>query len=203
LITAPNYYNLAGECLAAPDPVGHRVLRFGYINYYGNDSLQIHAYSPGVDSTWSRIIPAGVSPKAFAGSTAVYDSDHNRVLYYGGYPVSSGYDLNGLVYALSLGALPLAVPSYGGSGANAVMLATYPNPGRGRLRLKLATQATGPARVDVVDVAGRTIFARDLGTLAEGEHDLDLGPVILAPGLYFVTYVGNGRRVSVRTVVMQ
>ena len=154
-------------------------------------------------------IRSGAAPLALrqpiaAPLAAVADPpDHNRVLFYGGYPIS-GYDLNGLVWALSLGSLPLDVPAVGRTGNPGVMLATCPNPGRGRLRLKLATRATGPARVDVVDIAGRTIYARDLGTLAAGEHDLDLGSgVTFSPGLYFVTYVGDGTRVSARTVVVQ
>jgi hypothetical protein len=195
---------MAGECLAVPDPAGHRVLRLGYSGNYGNDSLYVDAFTPTGDSVWSTVPTAGDRPKAYAGASAVYDSDHNRVIYYGGYPTYSGYELNPVTYALSLGAPPLGVPGHDGRGDPGVALAAYPNPGRGRLRLRLVTPAAGPARLDVVDVAGRALWTRDFGTLPEGEHDLDLGAgPRLAPGLYFVTYVGSGTRVSVRTVVVR
>jgi len=72
-----------------------------------------------------------------------------------------------------------------------------PSPGRTTLAFTLGTAA--PARLEVVDVAGRRVFARDLATSA-GAHVLPID-VRLAPGVYVARLTQSGASVSTRWIV--
>jgi hypothetical protein len=63
-----------------------------------------------------------------------------------------------------------------------------PNPSRGTaLMVRFTLPSAAPAAIDLLDVAGRRITAREVGSLGAGRHALDLGAGRdLAPGLYLV-----------------
>lgn len=63
-----------------------------------------------------------------------------------------------------------------------------PNPSHGeRLSVAFALPTAAPARLELVDVSGRRVVEREVGTLGAGRHTLDLGQgTSLAPGLYLV-----------------
>ncbi len=62
-----------------------------------------------------------------------------------------------------------------------------PNPARDRLRIACTLSGTEPARLDVVDVAGRRLLTHALDAPAAGRQVVDLGDAShLAPGFYFV-----------------
>jgi len=63
-----------------------------------------------------------------------------------------------------------------------------PNPSRGGvLTVHFALASPATASLEVFDVAGRRIAAREVGSLGIGRHALDLGEgTRLAPGLYLV-----------------
>jgi hypothetical protein len=70
------------------------------------------------------------------------------------------------------------------------------------VELTLGTGA--PARVDVLDVAGRRIESRDLAGLGAGPHTLRLGASeALAPGLYWLRLTQDGREARARMLVLR
>jgi hypothetical protein len=63
-----------------------------------------------------------------------------------------------------------------------------PNPSRGgALTVRFTLPGAAAARVELLDVSGRRVAAREVGSLGAGRHALDLGEgQRLAPGLYLV-----------------
>ncbi len=63
-----------------------------------------------------------------------------------------------------------------------------PNPARGRsLDVAFTLADAGAARLELLDVAGRVLAARDVGALGSGAHRVSLSPAApVRPGLYFV-----------------
>ena len=74
-----------------------------------------------------------------------------------------------------------------------------PNPTQGgALTVHFTLPSAAPARVELVDVSGRRIVEREVGSLGAGPHALDLGEGRrLAPGLYLVRLTqGTNTRVT-------
>jgi hypothetical protein len=98
-------------------------------------------------------------------------------------------------------------PPWDGAGAPIALAPPAPNPARGPVQLTLALAGPGPARVEVLDLAGRRVR-----TLAAGPFPAGATPVPwdlaggdgrrVAPGLYFVRAVAAGATVSRRLVVL-
>lgn len=80
-----------------------------------------------------------------------------------------------------------------------------PNPSRGApltVQFTLASAAT--ASLELLDVTGRRIAAREVGSLGPGTHALDLSQgVALRPGVYFLRLTQGGSEVRARAVVIE
>ena len=62
----------------------------------------------------------------------------------------------------------------------------------------------GAARLELTDLAGRRILARDVGTLGAGEHVVDLAEGRrLAPGIYLLRLTRGSESVTARAVVIR
>lgn len=81
----------------------------------------------------------------------------------------------------------------------------HPNPSRGgalSIRFSLAHKAS--VTVELMDLAGRRLAARALGTLGPGRHTSDLAPADRVPaGLYFVRLQAGGQSRSVRAAILE
>jgi hypothetical protein len=81
---------------------------------------------------------------------------------------------------------------------------TRPNPAVGRnLRVRFVLRDASAARLDLIDIAGRTVTSRRVGVLGAGPHELDLAdrhPV--RAGIYFVRLIQGGREVRARVVLL-
>jgi len=91
--------------------------------------------------------------------------------------------------------------------APAVALAmhrAFPNPSRGDVTLGFTLDAEGPATLELVDIAGRSVLRRDPGGLGAGRHELRLGTdsARLSPGMYFARLTQRERSVTSRVVVL-
>ena len=88
-------------------------------------------------------------------------------------------------------------------GPHALALAgAQPNPSRdGRLRVRLALPSGAEARLDLFDVTGRRLTARDVGALGAGQHVVDLGEGRFPPGLYLLRLTQDGITRTARAVV--
>ena len=79
-----------------------------------------------------------------------------------------------------------------------------PTPSRdGRLGVRFTLPREGSASVELLDLAGRVVAARDLGTLPAGQHSFDwsLG-VRLAPGVHWVRLRFGAESRTVRAVTL-
>ncbi|MBQ9473874.1 MAG: T9SS type A sorting domain-containing protein [Bacteroidales bacterium] len=86
------------------------------------------------------------------------------------------------------------------SGNNTVSV--YPNPASDRTLLQLTVTDAGRAVVNVYDVNGRRVYSRDMGVVAEGNHDIELNCSSLPRGLYLVN-VNFGRNTATTKLVVR
>jgi hypothetical protein len=81
---------------------------------------------------------------------------------------------------------------------------TRPNPAiGGRLMVHFALATGEAATLELLDVAGRRVTGRTVGTLGAGRHSIDLGEGRrLKPGLYFVRLTQGANQRIVRTTLL-
>ena len=81
---------------------------------------------------------------------------------------------------------------------------TTPNPASGgRVRIQLELPDAGPARLELLDLAGRLVSSRDVGRFGPGAHDIELAENgRLRPGIYFVRLMQGGATARSRIVVL-
>lgn len=79
-----------------------------------------------------------------------------------------------------------------------------PNPANRRMSTEFELPASGPAVLEVLDVSGRRLVARDVGALGAGAHVLDLTPDRpLSPGLYWLRLTHAGRTLTAKAIVLK
>ena len=78
----------------------------------------------------------------------------------------------------------------------------WPNPGRNGICVEFGVEKLGRVALDVVDVAGRIVDVRDLGSLQPGMHRVTLRPDIRV-GVYMVRVTQAGHAHVLRMVVLE
>ena len=78
----------------------------------------------------------------------------------------------------------------------------YPTPSRGAIHVELSLGDEHPARLELIDVAGRRVAWRDLGALGAGRHRLDLAAGLRA-GVYLVHLTQGGASRTAKAVVVE
>lgn len=80
-----------------------------------------------------------------------------------------------------------------------------PNPvADGPLRVEFTLRDGSPARLELLDVAGRMLASRQVGTLGAGRHAVDFSDArALPPGVYFVRVTQNGHEARTRAAVVR
>jgi hypothetical protein len=74
----------------------------------------------------------------------------------------------------------------------------------GRLRAEFALLDGSPARLELIDVAGRVVSAQQVGALGPGTHVLDLPQSApLRSGVYFLRLAQGGHEVKARAAVLR
>ena len=86
-----------------------------------------------------------------------------------------------------------------------VLEGARPNPARAdRLVVAFVLPVGAPARLELFDMSGRRVAARDVGALGPGRHSVDLaGGARVAPGLYFVRLTQGVNVRSARVAVLE
>jgi len=80
----------------------------------------------------------------------------------------------------------------------------HPNPARGGvLRVAFALPSRQRATLELLDIAGRRVSSREVGSLGPGPHELTLEKSGLKAGLYFLRLTQGGEVVNARVVVMR
>lgn len=79
-----------------------------------------------------------------------------------------------------------------------------PNPAVNELSVSFVLPARGPARLELLDVSGRRLIARELHDLPPGRHRLRLaGAGEVEPGVYWIRLVQGGEQRLARGVVVR
>ena len=78
-----------------------------------------------------------------------------------------------------------------------------PNPATTDITVAFSLPDASPARLELLDVAGRTLAAREVGPLGRGGHVMHLAQGhSLAPGVYLLRLTQRGRSLTARAVVI-
>ncbi len=77
------------------------------------------------------------------------------------------------------------------------------NPARGSLQMSVSLGSASPASLELVDVTGRRVAGKELGTLAAGTHRITLDASGVASGVYFARLAQAGKVASVRVTIVR
>ena len=95
-------------------------------------------------------------------------------------------------------------PSVGTPAREIEFLRAWPNPSRGRFQLAFQVAKAGRASIDLFDIGGRRRVHRELGLMAPGRHQIELGTDrTLPPGIYLARLDQGGRRVVKRVMIVR
>lgn len=126
-------------------------------------------------------------------------------LYVGG----SFWEMSGLPrpFLVGIEAVPqpiVAVPPGADPGAARLALALHPNPAQRSLRVAFTLPDAAAARLELFEVSGRRVVARDVGEFGPGAHVLPLGNgMTLAPGVYLLRLTQGARAITARAIVLK
>jgi hypothetical protein len=73
----------------------------------------------------------------------------------------------------------------------------------GRARVWFTLPNRGPAVLEVIDVAGRRVWRRDVGEMGAGRHSMDVTAAAKRPGLYFLRLVQGPEVLRARMAVIR
>jgi len=180
--------------VAVVDPVERRMILTA-----GGPGGGTFALSLDETPTWSESWYEGGD--VFDHSPGVYFPVSDRILYFG-YGFSSGEDFHTSVTGLSW-ARAVDVPRPMTIAPALGIEPVSPNPVRvgSGVRAAFTLPAEGAALLEVIDVAGRRRFTREVGALGAGRHQVDLGGLRLDPGLYWLRLSRAGASVATKVVL--
>jgi hypothetical protein len=79
-----------------------------------------------------------------------------------------------------------------------------PNPAEGEASVVFTLDGSAPARLELLDVAGRRVLSREVGMLGAGRHVLRLEPAQdLAAGIYMMRLTQSGRVAIARAAIVR
>jgi hypothetical protein len=79
-----------------------------------------------------------------------------------------------------------------------------PNPAAGEASVVFALESAAPARLELLDVAGRRVLAEEVGSLGPGQHVLRLEKAASLPaGVYLLRLTQSGRVVTTRSAIVR
>ena len=158
------------------------------------DSYRVYrGYSAGFTPGVGNLIASPTSPS------------HDDVGPAGAHYKVSAVDVNGNESGFTL-ITPGQTTGVGGGEPVAFALdGIHPNPASGTgLHVAFALPTGSAARLELLDVTGRRVLAREVGTLGEGRHRVNLAEGRrVAPGLYWVRLTQGANRGGTRVAVIE
>jgi hypothetical protein len=93
----------------------------------------------------------------------------------------------------------------GGGPAGLQLRGAWPNPASGRLTIGFTLPNGAPARLELIDLAGRRVLSRDVGALGAGAHQLDLSreAAALRPGVYSIRLTQGGGALTRKVAIVR
>ena len=84
------------------------------------------------------------------------------------------------------------------------LFATSPNPSRGPITLGFSLPDAAPAQLELLDIAGRRLWHRQIGQLGAGDHEISIGEVAnLRAGIYLIRLAHDGQSRVARICVVR
>src|SRR5438093_1584654 len=81
--------------------------------------------------------------------------------------------------------------------ARLAFLGSWPQPARGKLKVSFSLASGEPARLELLDIAGRCVLARQLAGLEPGDHTFGFDEAgRLPPGIYMIRIAQGARSAS-------
>jgi len=153
--------------------------------------------SGGVWSQQGKLVGTGAAGHASQGTSVALSADGSTAVV-GGASDNHGA---GAVWMWTTG--NTAVP--GDSPLAFALKGVQPNPASGRdLTVQFVLPMRAAARLDLFDVAGRSVVTRDVGVLGPGAHAVNLADQTpVRPGLYFVRLQQGAKEGVTRVAVLQ
>jgi hypothetical protein len=98
----------------------------------------------------------------------------------------------------------LDVPSLLVDATRLALESVQPNPAVSALGIAYVLGSWAPASLELIDVAGRPIVRRDLGSPGPGRHEARMGTgALTASGVYWLRLTQNGRSVSSKVTIIR
>jgi hypothetical protein len=179
------------------DAVGDRMLVIGA---GGGPNLLVYSLTLGGTPTWSQVAVDGAPPRARSGFASAFDAAERQWLVSGGDFDTHVDDV--WVLLLDPGSFPAgtSVPP----AARGLSFEARPNPTSGAVTLAGGVDSPSTLRIELLDLSGRRVVERTVGSLSPGQHLFRLAePHALRPGLYFARVSQDRRQTLVKVVVMQ
>ncbi len=108
--------------------------------------------------------------------------------------------LNGAAGELIIGETWLEIPRR----AEFALVGLRPNPATQELIVAFSLRDHSPARIELVDVAGRCVVTREVGSLGAGAHVVRLEPGRkVGPGVYWVRLVQGGQQLTRKGTIVR
>jgi FlgD Ig-like domain/Galactose oxidase, central domain len=185
---------------AVHDVGRNRMVVFG--GYDGDERSDVWGLTLAALPKWNELSPAGAPPTSRLDHAAVYDSDSQRMVAFGGILDVDGYPYSRGVWLLSWNPFPTIDASAGadmidasGDRASAAafhLAAPSPNPSGAGIALRFSIPEADRVSLEVIDTAGRRRTILTLGHLSAGEHQAewhgtDADGKRLPAGVYFIT----------------
>lgn len=201
LITASGPTNTAGRYAhsAIYDATRDRMIIFGGTSLnYGHQTLNdTWALPLGEGGSWSPLAPGGVAPDWRVNHTAIYDPQNDRMVVFAGQTPAFTRD----AWSLYMNSAVLSAEPPGSR--DLLITDVHPNPVGRELTVGFSLTGARPALLELIDIQGRRVAAREVGSLGVGSHLVRLGDVSRIPaGLYLVRLTQDGHAVMAKAAVV-
>jgi hypothetical protein len=160
------------------------------LEWHASASVAATVYRRAADADWTAV---GVAQSDGVGRIRFEDRDVVPGARYGyrlGIPEAGGETFEGEVWVEIPVGLGFAIEGL------------RPNPAMRDLIVSFALPSGAPARLELLDVTGRLVRARELVGLAPGHHTLRLDGPLPPAGLYFLRLTQSGRAQTARASIM-
>ena len=186
------------ECLPGAEAlaVNGTTIFAGGRGQYGRGTLTAMAAASGAAIAWSPEPIGAVLALAASDSTLYVGGDFHTIA---GAPQTflAAIAVSGMTPVAGIS--PRPVP-----GHQISLRGVRPNPSLSGLKAAFTLPDAATARLELSDLAGRRILARDVGGLGRGDHVVDLAEGRrLAPGVYLVRLTRGSESLAARAVVIR
>jgi len=188
----------APECLPGDEALGanRSTIFAGGRGQNGRGTLTAMDAASGAEISWTPD-PVGAVCALAASDSLLFVGGDFHVFSGQPRPFLAALTVSGL--ATVTGVVPRPV-----QGPHITLNGARPNPSLAGLSAAFSLPDAASARLELSDLAGRRILARDVGTLGPGEHVVDLAEGRrLPPGVYMLRLTRGGESLTARAVVIR